>query len=126
MTNKKALSESGICDLYVTPAITTAGWATNQWRREFGFTDGKIIVRGKLVARGKRKRLDYLLFQAPNLPIALIETKDNNHSVGSGMQQALEYSETLDIPFVSSTNGDGFNFHDHLEAETYQRQGVHA
>lgn len=112
MANKKALSESDICDRYVTPAITTAGWATNQWRREFGFTDGKIIVRGKLVARGKRKRLDYLLFQAPNLPIALIEAKDNNHSVGSGMQQALAYAETLEIPFVFSTNGDGFIFHD--------------
>lgn len=80
MVNKKALSESDICDRYVTPALDTAGWSTNQWRREYGFTDGKIIVRGKLVARGKRKRADYLLFYKPNLPIALIEAKDNNHS----------------------------------------------
>lgn len=112
MTNKKALSESDICDRYVTPAITKAGWAANQWRREFGFTDGKIIVRGKLVARGKRKRTDYLLFHTPDRPIALIEAKDNNHSVGSGMQQALAYAETLDVPFVFSSNGDGFLFHD--------------
>lgn len=62
--------------------------------------------------RAKRKRLDYLLFHTPNLPIALIEAKDNNHSVGSGMQQGLAYAETLDVPFVFSSNGDGFLFHD--------------
>lgn len=112
MTNKKALSEADICDRYVTPAITKAGWAANRWRREYFFTDGKIIVRGKLVARGKRKRVDYLLFHEPNLPIALIEAKDNNHSVGAGMQQGIAYAETLDVPFVFSSNGDGFLFHD--------------
>lgn len=112
MTNKKALNESDICDRYITPAITDAGWTTNRWRREFGFTDGKIIVRGNLVARGKRKRADYLLFHTPDLPIAIIEAKDNTHSVGAGMQQALAYAETLDVPFVFSSNGDGFLFHD--------------
>lgn len=112
MTNKKVLSESDICDRYVTPALANSGWASNQWRREFSFTDGKIIVRGNLVARGKRKRVDYLLFYKPNLPIALIEAKDNTHAVGSGMQQALAYAESLDIPFVFSSNGDGFLFHD--------------
>lgn len=110
--NKKALSEADICDRFITPAISKAGWNSGRYRREFGFTDGKIIVRGKLVARGKRKRLDYLLFYAPNVPIALIEAKDNNQSVGSGMQQALAYAEKLDIPFVFSSNGDGFLFHD--------------
>ena len=112
MTNKKALSESYICDRYITPSVTKDGWAANRWRREYGFTDGKIIVRGKLVARCKRKRLNYLLFHTPNLPMALIEAKDNNHSVGSGMQQGLAYAETLDVPFVFSSNGDGFLFHD--------------
>jgi type I restriction enzyme R subunit len=112
VTNTKALSESDICDRYITPAITKSGWAPNRWRREFGFTDGKIIVRGRLVARGKRKRADYLLFHEPNLPIALIEAKDNNHSVGSGMQQGIAYAELLDVPFVFSSNGDGFLFHD--------------
>lgn len=112
MTNKKALGESDICDRFITPAVIKAGWAANRWRREFGFTDGKIIVRGKLVARGKRKRTDYLLFHTPDLPIALIEAKDNSHSVGAGMQQALAYAETLDVPFVFSSNGDGFLFHD--------------
>jgi type I restriction enzyme R subunit len=112
LTNKKALSESDICDRFITPAVAKAGWAANRWRREFGFTDGNIIVRGKLVARGKRKRVDYLLFHTPDLPIALFEAKDNSHSVGAGMQQALIYAEILNVPFVFSSNGDGFLFHD--------------
>jgi type I restriction enzyme, R subunit len=111
VTNKRALSESDICDRYITPGITRSGWA-NRWRREFAFTAGKIIVRGKLVAQGRQKRADYLLFHTPDLPIAVIEAKDNNHSVGSGMQQALAYAEMLDVPFVFSSNGDGFLFHD--------------
>jgi type I restriction enzyme R subunit len=110
--NKKALSESDICDRFITPALSKAGWRSVQWRREFGFTDGKIIVRGDLVARGKKKRADYLLFYKPNIPIALIEAKDNNHSVGSGMQQGLAYADALEVPFVFSSNGDAFLFHD--------------
>jgi type I restriction enzyme R subunit len=81
-------------------------------REEVTFTDGRIIVRGKVVNRGKQKRADYLLYYKPNLPIALIEAKDNHHSVGEGMQQALEYAEMLDVPFVFSSNGDGFLEHD--------------
>jgi type I restriction enzyme R subunit len=110
--SKRDLSEADICDRYVTPAIDRSGWSPQKWRREYGFTDGKIIVRGALVARGRRKRVDYLLFYKPNLPVALIEAKDNNHLVGAGMQQALAYAERLDVPFVFSTNGDGFLFHD--------------
>jgi type I restriction enzyme R subunit len=110
--NKKALSEADICERFVTPAVQKGGWSKHQWRREYFFTDGRIIVRGKLVARGKRKRVDYLLFHKPDLPIALIEAKDNNHSVGAGMQQGLAYAKELDVPFVFSSNGDGFVFHD--------------
>lgn len=76
------------------------------------FTKGRIIVRGKLVTRGKAKFADYILYYRPNIPIALIEAKDNNHPVGGGLQQALEYAATLDIPFVFSSNGDAFLFHD--------------
>ena len=83
-----------------------------QIREEVCFTKGRIIVRGKLVTRGKAKRADYILYYKPNIPIAIIEAKDNNHAVGDGMQQALDYAETLDIPFVFSSNGDGFVFHD--------------
>jgi type I restriction enzyme R subunit len=83
-----------------------------QIREEVAFTKGRIIVRGKLVTRGKAKRADYILYYKPNIPIAIIEAKDNNHSVGDGMQQALDYATTLNIPFVFSSNGDGFVFHD--------------
>jgi type I restriction enzyme, R subunit len=83
-----------------------------QIREEVAFTKGRIIVRGKLVTRGQAKRADYILYYKPNIPIAIIEAKDNNHSVGDGMQQALEYTTTLNIPFVFSSNGDGFVFHD--------------
>ena len=111
--NKKDLSERDICTKFVTPAVTQAGWdLQSQIREEVSFTRGRIIVRGRLVTRGKAKRADYILYYQPNIPIALIEAKDNNHSVGDGMQQGLEYAATLDIPFVFSSNGDGFLFHD--------------
>lgn len=111
--NKKDLSERDICTQYITPAIQQAGWDLHtQIREEVSFTKGRIIVRGKLVTRGKSKRADYILYYKPNIPIALIEAKDNNHAVGEGMQQALDYAATLDIPFVFSSNGDGFVFHD--------------
>src|SRR6266567_9132947 len=76
------------------------------------FTKGRIIVRGKTVQRGEAKKADYILFFKPNIPIAVIEAKDNNHSVGAGMQQALDYAEILDVPFAYSSNGDGFVEHD--------------
>src|SRR5262249_60415262 len=89
-----------------------------QIREEVSFTKGRIIVRGKLVSRGKAKRADYILYYKPNIPLALIEAKDNSHSVGDGMQQGLEYAATLDIPFVFSSNGDGFVFHDRTGLST--------
>jgi type I restriction enzyme R subunit len=110
--SKKTLSESDICAKYITPAVIQAGWdEALQIRREVSFTKGRIIVRGKLVTRGKAKRADYVLYYQ-HFPIALIEAKDNEHAVGDGMQQALDYAITLDIPFVFSSNGDGFVFHD--------------
>jgi type I restriction enzyme, R subunit len=111
--SKKDLSERDICTKFITPAVMQAGWDIHsQIREEVGFTKGRIIVRGRLVTRGKAKRADYILYYKPNIPIALIEAKDNNHAVGDGMQQALEYAATLDIAFVFSTNGDAFLFHD--------------
>lgn len=79
---------------------------------EVSFTDGKIYVRGKLTSRGKQKRADYILYYKPNIPIAVIEAKDNTHSIRSGIQQALDYAQCLEVPFVFSSNGDGFLFHD--------------
>ncbi len=111
------LSERDVCSKFITPAILAAGWDNlTQIREEISFTAGRIIVRGKLVSRGKGKRADYILYIKPNIPIALIEAKDNRHSVGDGMQQALGYAETLNIPFVFSSNGDGFLFHDRTGA----------
>src|ERR1043166_7140484 len=111
--DKKSLSERDICTKFITPAVEQAGWdVLSQIREEIYFTKGRIIVRGKLVTRGKAKRADYILYYKPNIPIAIIEAKDNNHSVGDGMQQALDYATTLNIPFVFSSNGDGFVFHD--------------
>jgi type I restriction enzyme R subunit len=110
---KKKLSERDICSKFITPAITNAGWDLHtQIREEVGFTKGRIIVRGKLHTRGEQKRADYILYYKSNIPLAVIEAKDNSHSVGAGMQQALNYAETLSVPFVFSSNGDGFLFHD--------------
>ena len=111
--DKKTLSESDICAKFITPAIIAAGWdEALQIRREVSFTKGRIIVRGKLHTRGEQKRADYILYYKANIPLAVIEAKDNKHGVGAGMQQALNYAETLDIPFVFSSNGDGFICHD--------------
>jgi type I restriction enzyme, R subunit len=114
--NKKDLSERDICTKFITPAIKdVAGWSITQFYEEF--TLGKIHVRGKRVARGVRDRADYILFYKKHLPLAIIEAKDNNHEVGAGMQQALRYSEMLDIPFAYSSNGDGFVEHDRTRRE---------
>ena len=96
--DKRGLSERDICTKFITPALKNAGWDESlQIREEVSFTKGRIIVRGKLVTRGKAKRADYILYYKPNMPIALIEAKDNTHSVGDGIQQALGYAETLNI-----------------------------
>jgi type I restriction enzyme R subunit len=127
--DKRALSERDICTKFITPALRQAGWDDMlQIREEVGFTKGRIIVRGKLVTRGRAKRADYILYYKPNIPLALIEAKDNSHSVGDGMQQALDYAATLDIPFVFSSNGDGFVFHDRTGASNPREVdlGLHA
>ena len=121
--DKTKLSERDICTKFITPALRRAGWdEMTQIREEVSFTKGRIIVRGKLVSRGKAKRADYILCYQPNVPIALIEAKDNNHAIGWGMQQALDYADTLDIPFVFASNGDGFVFHDRTGASPTQEQ----
>ena len=110
---KKKLSERDICTKFITPALTNSGWDHHhQIREEVNVTNGRVLVKGNSVSRAKPRRADYLLFYKPNLPIAVIEVKDNNHIVGAGMQQALAYAEMMDIPFVFSSNGDGFLLHD--------------
>ncbi|HBT70540.1 MAG TPA: restriction endonuclease [Agrobacterium sp.] len=121
--DKRSLTERDICTKFILPAVKQAGWDMMlQVREEVFFTKGRITVRGKLVARGNAKKADVVLYYKPNIPIALIEAKDNNHAVGDGLQQGLDYAETLAIPFVFASNGDGFVFHDrtglrHLKEE---------
>ena len=114
--NKKSLTEADIRTKFITPALVGPNgdkWnVMTQIREEAYFTKGRVIVRGKTVKRGEAKKADYLLYYKPNLPLAVIEGKDNNHAVGAGMQQALEYAEILDIPFAYSSNGDAFLEHD--------------
>ncbi|RIJ98900.1 MAG: restriction endonuclease [Candidatus Brocadia sp.] len=113
MSNKKDLSERDICTQFILPALVKSGWdVEKQVREEVFFTDGRIFVKGKKTVRGKRKRADFILYLKPNIPLAVIEAKDNNHSVGAGLQQALEYAEMLDVPVAFSSNGDGFVQHD--------------
>lgn len=109
---KKDLSEREICTQFIYPALRKAGWQPQQIREEVTFTKGQIMVRGKLHTRGETKRADYILYYKKNIPIAVIEAKDNKHSLGAGMQQALGYAHTLQTPFVFSSNGDGFLLHD--------------
>ncbi len=111
--DKRSLSERDICTKYIISAVGTAGWdILTQVREEVYFTKGRVIVRGKTHKRGKAKRADCMLFYWHNLALGLIEIKDNNHGLGDGMQQGLDYAEVLDVPFVYSTNGDGFLEHD--------------
>ncbi len=116
--DKRSLSERDICTKFVTPALVAAGWDVQiNIREEVSFTKGRVIVRGRMTTRGESKRADYILYHSSGAPLALIEAKDNNHSVGAGMQQALGYAETLQIPFVFSSNGDAFLFHDRTLTE---------
>ena len=114
--NKKALTEADIRTKFITPALVGANgekWnLMTQVREEVYFTKGRVIVRGRSVKRGVARRADYILVYKPQIPLALIEVKDNNHAVGDGMQQALDCAEMLDIPFVYSSNGDAFLEHD--------------
>lgn len=113
---KALLSERDICTKFITPALVAAGWdIQKQVREEWSFTDGRIIVRGHKHTRGQRKRADYVL-SYKSTKLAIVEAKDNNHSVGHGMQQAREYADILDIPFVYSSNGDAFLEHDKTKA----------
>jgi type I restriction enzyme, R subunit len=120
--NKKTLTETDIRTKYITPALIgppVEKWdRMNQLREEFYFTKGRVIVQGRIVTRGEAKKADYILYYKPNLPIAVIEAKDNNQAVGAGMQQALEYAEILDIPFAYSSNGDAFIEHDRTGTRT--------
>ncbi len=125
--DKKTLTEADIRTKFILPALVGpagGGWnVMTQVREEVFFTNGRVIVRGKVVGRGERKKADYILYYKPGIPIAVIEAKDNTHSVGAGMQQALDYAEILDVPFAYSSNGDAFLEHDRTGAgDTVERE----
>lgn len=105
---KSHLSEEDIKLRYITPAIQNAGWDNKQIRMEYAFTAGRIILRGNITARGKKKSADYLLSYKNNFPLAIVEAKDNTKPVGAGLQQAIDYAKALDVPYVYASNGDGF------------------
>ena len=117
--NKKQLTEQEIRTRFITPAIKGAGWSTTQLREEYAITKGRIIARGGTYKRDKAKFADYVLFYKPHIPLAIVEAKDNNHAHGEGMQQVLDYAQRLMVPFVFTSNGDCFVFHNRLStAET--------
>jgi type I restriction enzyme R subunit len=117
-TRKSSASAISARNSCCPPWRRPGGDLQTQVREEVSFTAGRVIVKGKTVARGQAKRADVLLFYRPNIPLALIENKDNNHAVGDGMQQGLDYGGTLDVPYVYSSNGDGFLEHDRHRTTT--------
>ncbi|MDE2517970.1 MAG: type I restriction endonuclease [Methanocorpusculum sp.] len=117
------LSEEEVKLRYITPAITeTAGWNRDtQVRMEYQFTDGMVLVRDGGVTRGKQKKADYLL-SYNGIPLAIVEAKKLSCSLGTGMQQALEYAGILDVPFVYASNGEGFLEHDRFAEQNAERE----
>lgn len=107
------MNEADVRSKYILPALIKAGWDLHkQIREEVTFTDGRIVVYGNEHKRGERKRADYVLYYKTNIPLAVIEAKDDAHTLGSGLQQAMDYALALDIPFAYSSNGNGFLEHD--------------
>lgn len=113
--DKSRLSEQEIRTQFITPAIQSAGWSNVQIREEYSITKGRIIARSGRWRRDNPKYADYLLFYKPHIPLAVVEAKDNNHTVSDGMQQALDYAERMMVPFVFTSNGDGFTFHNRMK-----------
>jgi type I restriction enzyme R subunit len=121
--NKLELSEADIISKFILPAVISSGWDDmTQIREEVKLRDGKVIVRGQMAVRKTVKSADIVLYHKPNLPLAVIEAKANKHSIGKGMQQALDYAGLLEVPFVFSSNGDGFIFHDKTSTTTLETE----
>ena len=113
IVDKKQLTEEDIKLRYITPALNAAGWRNEQiFMEKYFFTPGRISIHGRRTKRGEGKKADYLLCSIPNLPIAIVEAKDNKHKISDGIQQAIDYARTLDLAFAYSSNGDGFYEHD--------------
>ena len=112
---KHQMTEEDIKLNYITPALLSKGWKNKiTMETAVKLTDGKVNLKGNLAVREAPKKADYLLYINANNPIAVVEAKDNNHSVSYGLQQAMTYAKMLDLPFAFSSNGDGFAEHDFL------------
>lgn len=121
--DKSKLSEADIIRMFVMPSVENAGWnKLTQIRQEIKLRDGKVIVRGQMGMRKKVKSADIVLYHKPNIPLAVIEAKKNKYEMGKGMQQAIDYASLLDVPFVFSTNGDGYIFRDETSTDTLEKQ----
>lgn len=121
--NKDRLTEADIISKYIIPSVINAGWELmNQVRQEVKLRDGKVIVRGQLGMRRTVKSADIVLYHKPSFPLAVIEAKVHKYEMGKGMQQALDYARLLDVPFVFSTNGDGYIFHDKTNPHQLETQ----
>lgn len=116
--DKKEMSETDIRMKFINPAIEKAGWdIKKQIKTEVALTEGKIMINGKMIKRGRKKIADYVLYYRGGNPLAIIEAKNNRRNFGEGMQQAKEYGEILDVPFIFTSNGDGFLFYNGFEGE---------
>jgi len=111
------MTEADVRAKLIDPAVEQAGWSEDKVRREITFTAGRIQVHGKTISRGEKKRVDYILYYKNDLPLALIEAKDDSQGVGDGLQQGISYAQDLDIPFVYSSNGAGFIERDFFTGE---------
>jgi len=121
--DKNNLTETDIITKYLLPAIIDAGWdSMTQIRQEVKLRDGKVIVRGQMGMRKTVKSADIVLYHKPNIPLAVIEAKANKHEIGKGMQQGLDYARLLDVPFIFSSNGDGFIFHDKTNPNLLEKE----
>jgi type I restriction enzyme R subunit len=117
--NRKNLTETDIITKFIIPSIKSAGWDDmSQIRQEVALRDGKVIVRGQIGMRQTVKKADVVLYHKPSMPLAVVEAKANKHEVGKGIQQGLDYARLLDIPFIFSSNGDGYIFHDKTKLGT--------
>ena len=113
MLDKKQMTEEDIKLQYITPAIERK-WRRDRITMETKITDGRINLRGNMRSRGAAKKADYILYAGAGTPMAIVEAKDNKHTVSYGMQQAMDYAQMLDVPFAYSSTGDAFQEHDFL------------
>lgn len=114
MSNRENLSEEDIKFRYITPALEKAGWTKENIRMEYFFTEGQVLVKGKIIERGKKKKADYLLRKDGKFPLAVVEAKKLEYTADSGLQQSMTYAKILHLPFAYSSNGKKFIEHDFL------------